>query len=48
MQAILIMLPILAYGFITAVAVIYVLAVALPRRRGRRGKRVDRTAARRH
>lgn len=47
MQAILIMLPILIYGFITAVAAIYVLGVALPRLRGRREKRVERIAARR-
>lgn len=39
MQAILIMLPILVYAFITAVAVVYVFSVVLPQLRDRKQAR---------
>lgn len=47
MHAILIMLPILIYAFITAVAVVYVFVVVLPRLRGRKETPAARTAIRR-
>lgn len=46
MQAILIMLPILIYAFVTALMLAYVFRVVLPRLRGNRDKPAPGTATR--